>query len=107
MYGIVGVASSKVFTAGVYFIITQGLANSLIKLTWREYFLTLKPALVGSAIMAFIIGIYQYILMTLHYSNGLNILVSSILIGLVTYFSLLRKMQPELLKEVNNLIRSV
>lgn len=107
MYGIVGVASSKVFTAGVYFIITQGLANHLIKLTWREYFFTLKPALVGSVIMAFIIGIYQYILMTLHYSNGLNILVSSILVGLVTYFSLLRKMQPELLNDVKNLIRSV
>lgn len=105
-YGINGVASYKTITAGAYFFITQMLANSLIKLTMREYFSVLKPVLFNTFVMAIILGIYRFVIIIFDYQNDLNVLVSSIIIGVIVYLILMRNSQPELFNDITGFVKN-
>jgi PST family polysaccharide transporter len=84
-FGTVGVALGESTAAIILWLIRQIFANRLINLSMRDYFLSLLPAAVGSAVMAVAVLVVRYGLKSLAVPD-VGVLVSSILFGTAIYF---------------------
>jgi O-antigen/teichoic acid export membrane protein len=89
-FGTAGVALGVLGVTAVLWLAQQSLANRLINLKMRDYLVALRPAVVGSVIMALILLAFRYSLASpLDLPNAV-VLFSSVLLGAATYFAVLK-----------------
>jgi O-antigen/teichoic acid export membrane protein len=106
-YGIVGVASAIALLGTINFPIMQWITNRLISLSFRRYLSALYPATFGSATMLAILFVYRMVLHTVFHQNDLFILISSVILGVIVYFTALKIAKVKALDEILQLISGV
>lgn len=89
-FGIVGVATSITILFVLATPIIQGISNHLIDLSWKEYLKALRPATLGSALMLFELIVYKRFLTSLAQASDWVILCTSVPLGAISYFLLLK-----------------
>lgn len=104
-YGIVGVAAALSVISFVYFSITQQIVNTIIQLSWKEYFFSVKEFLFAALIMGLSLFIYKQWASTIVKIDDLTMLISMILIGIVVYSLLICKTRPDYFIVGKNMIR--
>lgn len=87
-YGLIGVATSLTIVAIFYFILTQQITNSLIELSWNDFFKNISSIFLASISMGILLVTYKYAITHLGYYDELFVLATSIFLG-VLYFALI------------------
>ncbi len=105
-YGIEGVAAMVTISGVLLFFIIQRITNKLIDLSMYNYFKALYPAINGSISLIIILTIYKEIIIIYGISNS-EILISSIIIGIIVYALFMRIFFNNLLKEMRLIISEI
>jgi len=107
-HSIIGVAVAVVSYTLITRFISQWLANRLIDLKMKNYLWSLFPAVMGCLVMAGVLIGYHYIQNISLKLSDLQFLVSSIIIGGLTYFAFLKlakvKSFDELLRILSEMV---
>jgi Membrane protein involved in the export of O-antigen and teichoic acid len=100
LYGIVGIATSMTIVAFVYYVITQKIINSLIKLSWKEYLKAIYIPILSSLTMGLLVISYKHIIYRLGNINDITILISSILVGILIYTIMMYRFNQEINQKI-------
>ncbi len=103
-FGTVGVAIAVSAVAAIIWLPRQIFANRLVSLKMREYFSALRPATLGSIVMALAMLAFRYASTHLFILPDIGLLISSILIGAAVYFATLKITKTETLDEMIRLV---
>ena len=106
-FGTVGVALGLSIVATITWLPLQIFANRLIGLRVRDYLAALRHAAFGSMVMALTLLAFRYAAANLLTLPDVWLLISSVLLGAVTYFITLRMTRTEALGEMIELVREV
>jgi len=98
-YGIVGVAMAVTLLVVIAFPMIQAVTNRLINLSFREYLVSLWPAVFASSAMAVLVLVWKSAMSWFLPGRNLLLLVSSTGLGIVLYWGILRLMGIEEMKE--------
>jgi O-antigen/teichoic acid export membrane protein len=99
-FGTVGAAAGVSAVAAIIWLPRQMLANRLIGLRMRDYFASLRPAAFGSLVMALTLLAFRYTVGSLLTLPDIGLLISSVLLGAVTYFITLKVVRTQALDEM-------
>jgi len=102
-FGIVGVASAVTIYCIVSLLIFQTVANSLIFLRMRDYILALLPATLGSTAVVAVVTGYRQLQGILGFGD-VTLLITSIPVGVVTYFGVLKLANVKAFSEIITLV---
>lgn len=105
-YGIEGVAAMVTISALLLFSIIQRITNKLIDLRMYNYFKAIYPAITGSISLIIAVIIYKKIIFVYSLSNP-EILISSIIIGIIVYVIFMWIFFNSLLKEMRSIISGI
>lgn len=105
-YGIEGVAAMVTISALLLFSIIQRITNKLIGLDMYNYFKAIYPAITGSISLIIAVIIYKKLIMVYSLSNP-EILISSIIIGIIVYVIFMWIFFNSLLKEMRLIISGI
>ena len=105
-YGIEGVAAMVTISALLLFSIIQRITNKLIDLDMYNYFKAMYPAITGSISLIIAVIIYKKIIMVYDLSNP-EILISSIIIGIIVYVIFMWIFFNSLVKEMRSIISEI
>lgn len=84
-WGIPGVAYAVLLTTILSFILLQRLLKRVVGLPFREFAAVLRPAVVACGIMSLVLLLYQQIAQSVFDSRSFTMLVSSTMIGAISY----------------------
>lgn len=102
-YGIVGIASTITIMTYILVYIIQNITNKLIDLDMYVYLKEIFPATLASIVLVIIIEIYKGMI-SAYEVQIINVLLSSIIIGIVAYMLLIRIFFGHLFGEIKLLI---
>ena len=105
-YGIIGVALAITITSLLLFMIIQKIANKMIDLSFFDFFKALYPAVTCSIILVVTTLLFR-ILSTFIYLQGIVFLVSSVVVGIISYALAIYIMYNSIFKEVRVLIKQL
>lgn len=106
-FGAVGVALGISAVTAIFWLAKQIFANRLIGLGMREYLAALRPAALGSAVMAMVLLAFRYVLTSLLTMPDIGLLAISVVLGAAIYFVTLKVTRTEALNEMTGLVREV
>jgi len=102
-FGIIGIASAVTIYCIISLFIFQAIANSLISLRMKDYFLALLPSTLGSIAIVGVIIAYRQLQVILALGNYI-FLITSVLLGVIIYLMVLRLINIRVLSEMLKLI---
>jgi len=106
-YGIVSVAIAVTSVSVLIFPIRLYFIKRVIGVTMIDYLITLRPAFIGTAIMTIILLPFRYTLTSILAIPDIVLLISSILLGILVYFSVLKIAKVQSLSEMSGLVFDV
>ncbi len=106
-FGILGVAAGISSVAVIIWLTRQIFANRLIGLTMKDYLTALRPAALGSAVMAPTLIAFRYMAANLLTLPDVGLLIGSVLLGAGSYFIALKAARTKALNEMIELFVEV
>jgi Membrane protein involved in the export of O-antigen and teichoic acid len=106
-YGISGVAAALSLISLIYFSITQQIVNTIIQLSWKEYFNGTKEFIFAAAFMGSLLIVYKYWAFDIAKINEQIIFISSIAIGIIVYTIAIHKLRPDYSKTGQSAIKKL
>ncbi len=103
-FGLTGVSIALSAASVVSWLMRQIFVHQVIKLSFKEYLLSLQPAFLASTIMAAIILAVHYALITIFALPDVSLLIIEVLCGAVTYIAALKIGKSRAIDEIINLL---
>ena len=105
-FGTVGVAIAASFVSFTTWIIIQVFANRVIGLGARDYLSSLVPAFSGSVVLAAVLLAFGYAASLINLPD-IGLLVASVILGIVSYFTALKFTGTKVMNEMVELVVDV
>ncbi len=105
-FGLAGVAIGVSSVVGIMWLVRQTYANRLVGLKMRDYARSLYPAVLGALVMSLLLVAYRSAASALGIPD-IGLLASSVVLGAVAYFAVLKMLRVQALNEMIGLALSV